>query len=122
MGDRTAYAAGATYAIGSVTLGYQYSRDNVHGHNTATNYYENNAFGIAFNVNDDLSISYGQHKSDRVKMGAADIEAESESLQAAYTMGGATIKIAETSVDNALYVSTTAGDRDATTIALSLAF
>ena len=53
---------------------------------------------------------------------AADVEITSESLQAAYTMGGATLKIAETSVDNALYNSTTAGDRDATTIALSLAF
>jgi len=123
MGDRTSYALGATYAVGSVTLGYQYSRDNVHGHEAATNYYENNAFGIAFNVNDDLSISYGQHKSNRVKMSDdADVEITAESLQAAYTMGGATIKIAETSVDNATYNSTSAGDRDATTIALSLAF
>jgi hypothetical protein len=40
----------------------------------------------------------------------------------AYSMGGASIKVAETSVDNGTYVSTTANDKDGTTIALSLAF
>ena len=37
-------------------------------------------------------------------------------------MGGATIAIAENSVDNASYVSTTTQDKDGTTIALTLAF
>jgi hypothetical protein len=35
-------------------------------------------------------------------------------------MGGATIKVAESSVDNGFYNSAT--DKDATTVALSLAF
>ena len=43
-----------------------------------------------------------------------------ESLQIAYSMGGATLKIAETSWDNATYSSGT--NREGTTIALSLAF
>jgi len=37
-------------------------------------------------------------------------------------MGGASIKIAETSFDNSSYVSTTAGEKDGTTIAVTLAF
>ena len=37
-------------------------------------------------------------------------------------MGGATIKIAETEADNADYVSTTAGDKEGTTVMLTLAF
>ena len=120
-GDRTQYAAGATYAVGGVTVGYQYSRDNLQSAgNAATRYYENNAFGISFNVNDDLSLSYGLHKSDRARNGATSVEAEGDSIQAAYSMGGATLKIAETSWDNATYSSGT--NREGTTVALSLAF
>jgi hypothetical protein len=37
-------------------------------------------------------------------------------------MGGASIKVAETSVDSGDYVTSTAGDKDGTTISLSLAF
>jgi len=113
---------GATYAVGSVTLGYQYSKDN-HNDPDATGYYENNAFGISFAVNDDLSISFGQHESERKSdLSTVGATLEAQSLQMAYSMGGATIKIAETSVDNGDYDSTTASDRDGTTIALSLAF
>ena len=49
-------------------------------------------------------------------------ETEADSLQLAYTMGGASIKIAENSVDNASYQSTTTFDKDGTTVALTLAF
>ena len=40
----------------------------------------------------------------------------------AYSMGGATLKIAETDFSGSSYVSTTAGDKDGTTVMLSLAF
>jgi hypothetical protein len=124
-GDRTQYAAGATYAMGSVTVGYQYTRDNKQSAvaGDVTSYYENNAYGISFNINDNFSISYGVHKSDRVKNNTTNAEAEAESLQLAYTMGGMSIKLAETQVDNGNYNSaTTVNDREATTVALSLAF
>ena len=45
-----------------------------------------------------------------------------ESFQIAYTMGGASIKIADTSGDNLKYVSGASMDKDGRTIALSLAF
>ena len=38
------------------------------------------------------------------------------------SVGGASIKFAETSVDDGSYTSGTANDRDGTTIALTLAF
>jgi len=124
--DRTQYALGATYAVGSFTLGYEYTRDN---HQTrvagGTSYYENNMYGATFSVNDDLSISYGVMKSEKNKndgLATTNVELEAESVQLAYSMGGASIKIAETSVDNGTYVSTTANDTDGTTIALTLAF
>ena len=122
-GDRSQYVLGATYAVGSVSVGYQMSRDNLQSSVVGTtSYYDNQAFGVSFNVNDNLSLSYGNHKSDRSLTSASTVELEAESLQIAYTMGGMSIKIAESTVDNGSYTSGSAQDRDATTVALSLAF
>ena len=123
-GDRSQYVWGATYAVGSVTVGYQESRDNLQRNAVgATNsFYENQAYGISFNVNDDLSLSYGMHKSENNLNSGASVELEAESLQIAYSMGGMSVKFAESSVDNASYTSGTSADWDGRTIALTLAF
>jgi hypothetical protein len=115
---------GATYAVGMVTVGYQYSLDDKNSTQATTAFYENQAFGISFAVNDDLSISYGEHSSDRdvTTAATATVETVAKSLQASYTMGGMSLKLAETSVDNASYTSGTSQDFDGTTVALSLAF
>jgi len=121
-GDRSSRAIGATYAMGGITVGYQYSSDRLN--DDAVSYYENNALGISFSINDDLSVSFGSHKSDKTYVAGQGTNAELEatSIQVAYTMGGASIKLAETEVDNASYLSTTAGDKEGTTLALTLAF
>jgi len=123
-GDRTQYVAGATYAVGSVTVGYQYSKDNLQGSGDgAASYYQNDAYGVSFAINDDLTLSYGMHKSAKAtNNAAADVELEAQSLQLSYSMGGMSIKFAESSVDNASYTSGTANDNDGRTIALTLAF
>jgi outer membrane protein OmpU len=122
-GDKKERVLGATYSVGSVTVGYQWSKQEYNlAAATSTQHYENDAFGVAFNVNDDLSISYGVMKSDRKLANATSVEAEAQSLQVAYSMGGASIKLAETTGDNLKYTSGSTQDRDATTIALSLAF
>ena len=121
-GDNVQTVLGATYATGAWTVGYQISRDNQKSIAEGTSYYDNNAYGVSFAVNDNLSLSYGMHKSKRVIDGAnnTDVELEGESIQMGYTMGGATISIAETSVEDGKY--NTANDLDGTTVALSLAF
>jgi len=122
-GDRTQYAMGFTYAIGATTIGYQQSRDNMQASSVgAASYYDNTAWGVSFNVNDDLSISYGSHESDKVIMGGTTVTNENQSLQIAYSMGGASIKFAETSVDNSNYSTASSDDVDGHTIALTLAF
>ena len=122
-GDRTQYILGAKYALNNLTFAYQYSLDNRRlGDGARTSYYENNGYGVSFNVNDDLSISYARHDSERGLNNNTTVTNEVESIQIAYSMGGASLKIAEVEANNALYDSTTAGDRDGTTIALSLAF
>jgi len=119
--DRSSWVAGGTYAIGSVTIGYQHYRDNMG--RTAIDSYENDAFGISFSLNDDLSLSYGVHQSkqDNGQEGTS-VELETRSIQAAYSMGGATVKVARSHVDNAAYSTAVSGDYDVNTLALSLAF
>ena len=125
IGDRKAWAIGGTYAVGSITVGYQQSKDMNPGVvGDTTDYYDNTAYGITFQVNDDLSISYSAHESDKVVDGNAgnNVTAKDESFQMAYSMGGATIKFAETSTTNSKYSTAAANDFDGTTIAVSLAF
>jgi hypothetical protein len=124
--DRSQYVVGATYAISSVTLGYQYSMDDHSAQGASqTQYYENTAYGISFAVNDDLTLSYGSHSSERGMTATAGIvptELEAQSLQLSYTVGGMAIKFAESQVDNASYTSGSSADWDGRTIALTLAF
>ena len=116
-GDREEQTVYATYAIGGVTVGYQYSRDNREQLN-GVSYYENDAYGISFAVNDDLSISFGNQESKTNVSGAATVDAQS--LQLSYSVGGASVKVSETQVDNQNYVSGT--NREGRTIAVTLAF
>jgi len=114
-GDSKEQVIGIKYAAGGFTVGYQTSNDEVG--TTANNEYDNTSYSITFNVNDDLSIGYGHVESD--KSGDAN-DAEADSIQAAYTMGGATFRIAEVDVENSAYAA--AGDNEATIISLGLAF
>jgi len=121
IGDRKEGVLGATYAYGPVTLGYQFSRIANPGVVDAT--YENNAYGVSFAVNDDLTISYGKHVSEHVRAsGTLETELEGSSLQISYSFGGASIKVAEAEVDNKNYLTTAANQREGSTIALTLAF
>ena len=121
-GDRTATAAGATYAIGGATLGYQVSKDSLNVL-AGVNHYDNQAYGVSFAVNDDLTLSYGMHKSKQNHTNSAkNAELEASSIQVSYSMGGATFKLAQTDVDHGAYDSSTATDRSGTTLVLSLAF
>ena len=109
--------------MGGVTVGYQQSRDNLQNAGAASvSYYDNEAWGVSFNVSDDLAISYGVHESTRNMNSNVNTSLSGQSLQLSYTMGGASIQIAESSVDNGNYTSGSAQDRDGTTLRLSLAF
>ena len=115
MGDREQRVYGATYAIGGATIGYQYSKDDNPG--VTAQYYENDAYGISYSINDDLTVSYNVHDS---KSSSTGMTLESKSFQISYSVGGASIKLAENDIDNQNYVSGT--NKEGRTIALSLAF
>tara|TARA_B100001123_G_scaffold111358_1_gene129574 strand:+ start:3883 stop:4896 length:1014 start_codon:yes stop_codon:yes gene_type:complete len=117
-GDKSESVVGIKYAMGSFTVGYQQT-DEETGLTSGTDY-ENTSYGITFNVNDDLSIGYAHTESEETGQSLPDVEADS--LQASYTMGGATISIAEVDVENAAYSTDAANDKSGTVIYLGLAF
>jgi hypothetical protein len=114
-GDVSEKVFGAKYAAGAFTVGYQKTNEDTGA--TGVTDYDNIAYAVTFNVNDDLSIGYGHVESDN-----GTVTAEADSLQVAYTMGGASWRIAEVNVDNATYSTASSADQDATIISLGLAF
>ena len=97
------------------------------GTQTGVHSYKNTGFGVAFNVNDDLSVSYGEYTSRKAagdtQNGLGDNDSriiEVTSWQAAYTMGGASFRIADVKVDNALWARD--DDQNATIVSMGLAF
>ena len=137
--DAYEVVGGGTFDLGPVSLGVQWSADYTGAEDSfypdatsVVNLYKAVAYGVAFNVNDDLSLSYGQWEAQKagVSSTAANEGTNSKtsgvnrlkvtSLQAAYTMGGASFRIADTEAEN---VAWTNGDnRGATTLSIGLAF
>ena len=116
--DDEGYAGFAKYAFGSVTVGAQ---RNVTTSGTAASAAEGNQVSIAFNVNENLAISYSDGSIDHFGTGAtADVEEDFSAINISYTMGGMTIAAQMAEADNA--AGTANADEEATEIVLSLAF
>ena len=112
----------ATYAYGPLTIGYQQAEED-----SGTTSYDTDVYGVSFNVNDDLSVSYGEHQSRKagytnhvVQSGENTRVVEVSSWQAAYTMGGASFRIADVKADNVAFSGGL--NRSATVVSLGLAF
>jgi len=118
-GDASEQVIGFKYAAGSFTIGYQVAEEET-GETSVTEY-ENTMYSITFNVNDDLSLGYNHVESDQVTTGT-HADAEADSIQASYTMGGATFSIAEVDIENRAYGTATTADVSGTVVALALAF
>ena len=100
----------ATYAAGPLSIGYSknftafainaYSGD-------LTESVEGTKYSVAFNVNDNLSISYENEESnpDNQTQSTANYTLEAEGIQAAYTMGGMTLAIAQNEFTNSQYTN-----------------
>jgi hypothetical protein len=124
-------AVGAiVYALGPVEVGAMWSGLYTGGEyvsGTGYHTYKNHGFGVAFNVNDDFSVSYGEYQSRKAgynqnatQGGPEDRVVEVNSWQAAYTMGGASFRVADVKVDNALWNKD--ADQSATIVSMGLAF
>jgi len=118
-GDKEESTIGATYAVGGFTLGYQWSEADL-GTSANEQQYDNEGYGITFAINDDLSIGYNKYESKQTS--TTNVTAEADSIQIAYSMGGASIRIMDASADNMAYNTGAAYDRDNTVISVALAF
>ena len=115
----------ANYTMGPVTVGYTMGETS--GGVAAHDMHQMQAYGIAFNVNEDLSVSFNNHQVDYLKTPTtnsmtppADHATDIDSINVAYTMGGASIKIQHASQEGSSTSATY--EEDATEIALTLAF
>ena len=130
----------AKYSFGPVSIGYSEGyndvgktssaprgTDSAKAHRTAEGFYESTQMGIAFNVNENFSISYSESVSTydaqaHLKSGdTADVDQEIDAIQFAYSMGGMSIKAYQMDVTNPAH-DEDADDRKVTEIALGLAF
>ena len=131
----------AKYSFGPVSIGYSESYQDqglpttaaaaataAKVVRTAGGFFESDSMSIAFNVNDDLSISYTETEDtydaqSNVKGGTeiVDVTMETEALQVAYSMGAMSIKAYNMETTNPGYDSD-ASKRSISEIALGLSF
>ena len=118
MHDDEHMTAFVNYAMGPVTVGYQEAHINKGAVGSIDQ--TTQAFGIAFNINDDLSISYGEREVMYHNPVADDVEESGEGIAISYTMGSMKIAGNKNEVSNN---DNSAGSSDEMTeIAVSFAF
>ncbi len=116
------------YSAGPLTVGAAETRaapSYTAGTDTAAYRYDTTAVGVQFAVNDQLSVSMGREKSEKYTQGTGalankQVEQTVDSIQAAYTIGGATLGIVNTQADDADYI--TSRESKATVFSMALAF
>ena len=131
--DGVSANVGAKYTIGQLSIGYGeggYQPATGLTAGDATVYYENKYMGVQFDVNDALSVSYNVDESEentnngitatQTSRTKTVVAMEQDTIQLAYTTGGATIGIADIDVSNADY--TTGKTESMTVISLAIAF
>tara|TARA_Y200000002_G_scaffold147513_1_gene121934 strand:+ start:4922 stop:6016 length:1095 start_codon:yes stop_codon:yes gene_type:complete len=126
----------ANYSIGSVSIGYgetMFAPAQAAGvGNSAAvvvDHYENKGYSIGFAVNDNLSISFTEEESTKKQKAKAtatdaitrsDKTMEIQTIDVAYTVGGATFSVSTSEGTNDSY--TTGDDTNEHIFAMSLAF
>jgi outer membrane protein OmpU len=120
-------AYGITYAAGNFTLGYGKSykapeASAISAGTTTIEYYENTGVSIGFAVNDALSVSYTSEESEASYQTSttAAYDVDMNSVQASYSLGGATLSLARADYDNIGYASGV--DASDTIVAINFAF
>lgn len=105
---------GAKYAFGPVTVGYQVNTND--DSDSSVKDLETEMASIAFNINENMAISYGIQDTDN----GSGVDQEATGISASYTMGALSLKAYKNEVDN---LNHTSGDTsEKTEISLSVAF
>ena len=118
QGDDEHLTGFINYAMGPMTVGYQeahITKGAVGGTNETTQ-----AWGIAFAVNENLSVSYGEREVEYSKPSSAHVTEDGEGIAVAYTMGS--MKIAGNMNEVSDNDGTAGSNDEMTEIAISFAF
>ena len=91
------------YVNGGLSLGYQVSE--VQSGTAGANGNNVEEFGIAFAINENLSVSYNQADNEDDAPSSTNITEDSSGISAAYTMGSASFRLAVNEADNVNGVS-----------------
>ena len=87
------------YSTGPVSVGYRLAESDSGAAGTAGT--EMEGFSIAFNVNDNFAISYGQQDTTKKAIGAtAAVTEEVDGISAAYTVGAASVRLNHSNSSN----------------------
>jgi hypothetical protein len=118
-------AYGVKYSAGNLTVGYgkSFLAPEISAiDSAAVEYYENTGISVGYAVNDDLTLSYTDETGERNYLTSTTTvyDIEVQSIQAAYSLGGATLSVARTDYENIGYADGV--DATETIIALSFAF
>ena len=116
--DTTSTGVNINYSAGPVAVGYRMSELNDGTADTGSQ--EIDAWSVAFNVNENMAISYG--KQDRERQAVADTVAVTEEvtgINASYTVGAASIRILNSKAKNSEF---SANENEHTEIGVVLSF
>ena len=108
------------YSIGNVSVGYRQSQNNDGTADTAST--NTSAFAIAFNVNENFAVSYGEQTTEQDNISATTNSDDEEvtGINASYTMGAASVRILNSVSDNDGF--TAAKEDEHTEVSLVLSF
>ncbi len=106
---------GATYAFGPATVGYQVNEEDDSAAGGTD--YETTIYGVSFMVNENFSLSYGEHNTDK---SGSTVDQEAESIQASYSMGGMTLNVKDSEMSGVAHTAT--NTHETTEVILIFAF
>jgi hypothetical protein len=122
-----------SYAYGPISVGAQKTILNYgnagKARATGTNWVKNLNVGISYSVNDQLSVSYQETTSQRSATSVVNpilkgsmnntVELEADTISVGYTIGGMSIKYAESDVDNDTYSTGTKGSKNTLSVGIA---
>ena len=106
---------GFKYSFGALTIGAQ-RNDEDDTAATSPLDLETTILGVSYMINENLSVSYGQHTTQT----SGAVDQEIDSIQAAYSMGGIAVKVQNSQGDN--IANTANATSEKTEVAISFAF
>ena len=115
--DHSTY--GLKYTMGPVTLGYQHSEIDDNDGDGTNEDTETDALGVAFAVNENLTISYGYQETE---YGTGRTDQELTGYAIGYSMGGMTVKAQRNEGDQSVTTGSTGVEVTRTEILVGFAF